>query len=82
MASAHNLSREDIERLDRLVATGDYPSREAVVAASLDSLERDRERWHAMVAAKIAEGRADAAAGRVRPMNDVFDDLEKRLAEL
>jgi Arc/MetJ-type ribon-helix-helix transcriptional regulator len=73
MATAYNLTPDEAERLDRLVATGDYPSREAVVSAGLKLLEL--ERWNVMVAEKAAESRADIAAGLVYDADEVFDEL-------
>ncbi len=76
MAITHKITPENVERLDRLVATGDYPSRDAVVAASLDSLER--EGWAELVNAKASESAADVAAGRVYDADEVFDELIDR----
>lgn len=68
---------EDLRTLiDQQLATGRYTSEEDVLREALFAL---RERDEDLVA--LREGIADMEAGRVRPLKDVFDDLERRLGE-
>ena len=59
------------------VATGRFTSTDAVLREALRLLEA-RERKRSEIDAAIAIGLADAAAGRLKPLDDVFDRLEAR----
>ena len=60
------------------VATGRFASSDAVLREGLRLLEA-QERKRADIDAAIEIGLAEAAAGRLKPMDDVFDRLEARL---
>ncbi|WP_442754281.1 type II toxin-antitoxin system ParD family antitoxin [Methylocystis sp. JAN1] len=65
------------EALERLVATGRYASKDQVIREGVRLLE-ERDRKLDALDAALAQGIADAEAGRVRPAGDVFDRLEKK----
>ena len=67
--------------VDELVRDGRFASREEAVRAGVgflrEQLEDDFE-ITPKIAAAIEEGLADARAGRVRPADEVFDELLER----
>lgn len=60
-----------------LVAAGRYNSKSEVLREGV-RLVQERETRLAALDAAIARGLADANAGRTRPANEVFDELEAR----
>ena len=65
----------------RLVQSGRYSSEEKVVRAAMRLLEEE-ERDYAECVEGIRRGLADVAAGRVRPAEEVFADLERKYPDL
>ncbi len=74
MASVVKLSPETADDLDRLIASGSFPSREAAVAEGVRRLQED-DAWWRMVDVKVAQARADSAAGRVHSADEVRREL-------
>lgn len=60
-----------------LVANGRYNSKSEVLREGI-RLIQDREAKLAELDIAIARGIADAAAGRAKPADDVFDRLERK----
>ena len=79
MASSVQLKPEDAEGIDRLIASGRYASREAVIAEAL-SLVRQRDDWLAMVEEKVARGLDDIDAGRTYTVEEVRAHFRNRYA--
>lgn len=70
---------EEIQiRMDELMRSGRYPSREALMLEALDALQ-DRDFWDENLEKALAQGIADADAGRLHPLEEVFDALEARM---
>jgi antitoxin ParD1/3/4 len=73
----------DIESaIRRRVDSGAYKSDVEVIRAGLLALDRHEEdvkRRLAALDASIARGLADADAGRVRPAEEVFDELREHI---
>jgi antitoxin ParD1/3/4 len=73
----------DVERaIRRRVDSGDYQSDIEVIRAGLIALDRHEEdvkRRLSALDASITRGLADADAGRVRPAEEVFDELRERI---
>ncbi len=63
----------------RLVASGRYHSKSEVLREGV-RLIQEREARLAALDASIARGLADVDADRVKPISDVFDRLEAKLA--
>jgi antitoxin ParD1/3/4 len=66
----------------RRVDSGAYKSDVDVIRAGLLALDRheeDEKRRLAALDASIERGLADADAGRVRPADEVFDELRERI---
>jgi antitoxin ParD1/3/4 len=61
----------------KLVATGRYNSKSEVLREGV-RLVQEREARLATLDAAIARGLADADAGRVKPVSEVFDRLEAK----
>lgn len=61
-----------------MVSTDRFRSVEAVLRESVRLLEI-QERNRAKIDARIALGLADSAAGRVKPLDEVFDRVEARI---
>jgi antitoxin ParD1/3/4 len=71
---------EVLERfVTRLVASGRYHSKSEVLREGV-RLIQEREARLAALDASLARGLADVDAGRVKPIADVFDRLEAKLA--
>lgn len=79
MPSSVDLGRGLEKVVDDLVRRGRYNSRSEVLRAGVRLLH-ERETRIAEFDAMIAEGLADADAGRVRDMDSVFARLQKKLA--
>ncbi len=62
----------------QLVETGRYNSKSEVLREGVRIIQ-DRETRLAAMHAAIERGLADADAGRVRPMEEVFDELDAKL---
>lgn len=61
----------------RLVQSGRYNSKSEVLREGVRLLE-EREKRLALLDAALARGLADADAGRVRPADEVFEELKER----
>jgi putative addiction module CopG family antidote len=59
--------------VDQEFATGRYGSREEVIIQALQWLRDERQQ----AIAGIRQGLEDAAAGRVEPLADAFDDIRR-----
>lgn len=65
-------------RLDELMASGRYSSREALMLAALEALE-EQDLWDESLEEALKQGIADLDAGRTQPLDQVFDALEARM---
>lgn len=63
--------------VDRLVESGRYGSTDDVLREGVRLLE-EKEHHLAKLDAALARGLADVEAGRVRPLKEVFDELQER----
>jgi len=72
MSGNVKLKPEDEADIDRMVASGRYPSREAVVAEGLRLVQKQEARLTA-VRAKVAEGRAQIARGDGLTIDEIFE---------
>lgn len=63
--------------VSELVSTGRYNSKSEVLREGV-RLVQEREAWLSAMDASIAEGLADAEAGRTSPIDDVARRLEAR----
>lgn len=77
MSRGLKLKPEDEAGIDRMVESGRFTSREAVVSEGL-RLVREREDWLAMVKAKVQQGRAEIARGEGLTLDEVFEPLVER----
>jgi antitoxin ParD1/3/4 len=75
MASSVNLGNHLDGVIETLVKTGRYGSRSEVLRAGVRLVHERESRLEGFEAA-LAEGIADAEAGRARDMDEVFDELE------
>ena len=64
--------------VDELLRVGRYNSKSEVLREGV-RLVQERESRLAALDAAIARGVADADAGRVEPLDDVFDGVEARI---
>jgi antitoxin ParD1/3/4 len=67
--------------VEKLVREGRYGSKSEVLRTGV-RLVQEREARLAELLAKLDEGIADADAGRLMPLEDVFAELEQRFASL
>jgi antitoxin ParD1/3/4 len=77
-----DLTPEIESAIRKRVDSGAYKSDVEVIRAGLLALDRHEEdvrRRLAALDASIARGLADADAGRVRPAEEVFDELRERI---
>lgn len=77
MPSSVDLGNQLEKFVARLVKSGRYNSKSEVLREGV-RLIHDRETRLAALDAAIHRGIADAEAGRVRPIDEVFDRLEAR----
>lgn len=77
MASSANLGQRLEDYVTKLVEKGRYNSRSEVLREGVRLVE-EREKRLACLDAALARGLADVAAGRVRPIGDVADELTAR----
>ncbi len=70
---------EEIQsRVEELMASGRYPSREDLILAALAALE-EQDLWDESLEEALKQGIADLDAGRTQPLDQVFDALEARM---
>ncbi|MBB3236427.1 type II toxin-antitoxin system ParD family antitoxin [Phyllobacterium endophyticum] len=67
--------------LNRLVESGRYNSKSEVLREGIRLVDERERRLEALDAA-LARGLADVEAGRVRPIQDVFDELKARYTKM
>jgi antitoxin ParD1/3/4 len=77
MPSSVDLGKQLETFVARLVESGRYNSRSEVLREGV-RLIHERETRLAALDAAIARGIADAEAGRVKPLGQVFDRLERK----
>ena len=78
MANSVDLGRKLEAIVDELVARGRYNSKSEVLREGV-RLVQEREKRLAALDAAIERGLADADAGRGKPVDEVFDRLERKL---
>ena len=81
MAISADLGNVLEDFVNKLVENGRYNSKSEVLREGV-RLIQDREAKLAALDAAIARGLADVEAGRVYPMEQVFDELDAELAKL
>lgn len=79
MAIVVELSPRMEQLVNELVATGRFSSKNEVLQEGLRLLD-EREKKLAALDAALARGLADIDAGRMRPVDEVFDELRARYA--
>jgi Arc/MetJ-type ribon-helix-helix transcriptional regulator len=77
MARAVQVTEGTDSKIEALVASGRFASREAVVEAAVDQVAAG-DPWLHMVDAKVAEARAEFDAGRSLSGDALRDDLHAR----
>ena len=77
MASSVDLGTRLDKFVARLVKSGRYNSKSEVLREGIRLLQ-ERETRLAVLDRAIARGLGDAKAGRVRPLDEVFDRLEAK----
>jgi antitoxin ParD1/3/4 len=78
MAMSADLGKTLEKFVTKLVATGRYHSKSEVLREGV-RLIQERETRLAALDASVARGLADADAGRIKPISEVFDHLESKL---
>jgi len=81
MPSSYTLGKHFEDFVQAQLASGRYGNASEVLRDALRLME-DRERKLASLDASIARGLADIEAGRVYDADEVFDELEAKLAGL
>lgn len=79
MAMSADLGEALESFVTRLVSSGRYHSKSEVLREGV-RLIQEREARLAALDTSIARGLADADAGRVKPLSEVFDRLEAKFA--
>lgn len=79
MAISVDLGRTLEAFVDELLGSGRYNSKSEVLREGV-RLIQERERRLTALDGAIARGLADADAGRVKPLDSVFDRLERKYA--
>ena len=77
MAISADLGNRLEEIVNQLVSTGRYNSKSEVLREGVRLVE-EREKRLAALDAALAKGISDAAAGRVKPGDEVLDRLEAK----
>lgn len=72
------IDASDAASLDRLVAAGEFGSREEALHAAIRQFASDQD-WLSEVRAKVAEGREQAARGDGVPIDEAFARVRARL---
>lgn len=73
-----DLSPEDQQRAEALVASGQFSSVEAAVHAGLDAIHnefQEEQTWNEYASERIAAGLDDVRAGRTIPVDDFLEEL-------
>jgi antitoxin ParD1/3/4 len=81
MASSVDLGRQLEKFVSSLVSTGRFNSKSEVLREGLRLLE-EREKRIAALDAVIAQGRADIAAGRSKPADEVLRRLDGKYRKI
>lgn len=84
MATAIHLDPATVEALDAIVAKGRVSSHDEVIRTALQIVEaNDPDEWEPLSTSEVAgieRGLADLAAGRMIPIKEVMEELERRHA--
>ena len=80
MASSVNLGATLEDVVDKLVESGRYNSRSEILREGVRLVQEREARLEGLHAA-LMRGLADAEAGRVHDLDEVFDALEARYAD-
>ena len=80
MPSSVNLGPKLEDVVDRLISDGRFGSRSEVLREGV-RLVQERESWLEMVERKVAEGRAQLAAGEGIELDAAFTRLSERYAD-
>ncbi|SFI82788.1 MULTISPECIES: type II toxin-antitoxin system ParD family antitoxin [unclassified Phyllobacterium] len=75
---AHSVELGNLEAVvERLIKSGRYNSKSEILREGIRLVD-EREKRLAALDAALARGLEDVEAGRVRPAQDVFDELKAR----
>ncbi|SDP47813.1 antitoxin ParD1/3/4 [Phyllobacterium sp. YR620] len=75
---AHSVELGNLEAVvERLIKSGHYNSKSEILREGIRLVD-EREKRLAALDAALARGLEDVEAGRVRPAQDVFDELKAR----